>query len=162
MRKLNPSHISAIIDMGNHQNPFVGHLSIKIKDIGVGFSVLEVDVENKHRNLYGYIHGGVYASLIDTATFWAAYGEIDEDAGMVTLELKVNYLSAIEAGKILVNGKSIKVGRTIALAEATITDLEGKTLAHGTSTLLLTPGRQTINQALNKIGLKSIPPKFIE
>lgn len=80
---------------------------------------------------------------------------------MVSLELKVNNVAAIKSGKFLVKGKSIKVGRTVALVEAIVTNLDGKILAQGTSTLMLTPGRQTISDALNSIGAKSLPPKFI-
>lgn len=77
------------------------------------------------------------------------------------MELKVNNVAVIKSGKILVKGKSIKVGRTVALIEAIVTNLDGKILAQGTSTLMITPGRQTISDTLNLIGAKSLPPKFL-
>ena len=160
MRQLNPSHVNALIELINH-GLFIEHLSMVIKELGVGYSFLEVDVEEKHHNPFGSIHGGVYASVIDTAAYWAAYCELAEDAGMVTLEFKVNNIAAIKRGKILVKGQSIKVGRTVALVEAIVTNLDEKILAQGTSTLMLTPGRQTISEALNLIGATSLPPKFL-
>lgn len=63
MRKLNPSHVTALINLINH-GPFIEHLSMVINELGVGYCFLEVDVQEKQRNPFGGIHGGVYASLI--------------------------------------------------------------------------------------------------
>lgn len=161
MRRMNAEHIAAVLDIVNH-GPFFEHLSMVIKEIGVGYSLMELEVEKKHLNPFGAIHGGVYASLIDTATYWSTYCEQEEDAGFVSLDLKLNYLAPITEGKILVKGKSVKVGKTISLAEAVMTNQEGKILVQGTSTLMVTPGRQTLKEANELYSLReSLPPKFI-
>lgn len=161
LRKVNPGHISALIDLVNH-GPYFELLSMVIKDLGVGYCLLEVDLERKHHNPFGATHGGVYASVVDTAAYWSTYCEQDEDTGLVSLDLKMNYLAPISSGKILVKGKKIKVGKTISLAEAAVTNLEGRILAQGTSTLMITPGMQTINQAIGLSQGESLPPKFID
>ena len=43
---------------------------------------------NYHLQAYGIVHGGVLATLIDTATFWSVYLRIPEDAGLVNIDLK--------------------------------------------------------------------------
>ena len=77
MKKLNPEYIKRI----NHQvnrSPYFELLSMKIKDVGLGFSVLEIDLAKEHLQPFGMVHGGVFASIIDAAAFWALFYEIEK------------------------------------------------------------------------------------
>jgi len=160
MPKLNPKHVRMVIDIIN-RGPYFRHLSMPVKDIGKGYSLVELDIGNEHLNPFGGLHGGVYASAIDTAAYWAVYCELDEDVGLISLDLKVDYLAPVNAGKLIVKGRSIKIGKTICLAEATAFDQNDKWLAHGISKMMVTQGLQTIKDALNFIGAEHLPPKFI-
>jgi acyl-coenzyme A thioesterase PaaI-like protein len=73
----------------------------------------------------------------------------------------VDNLAPAKSGHLVVEGKRIKAGRTVCLAEATIFDSKGKSLAFGTSKQLVTPGLQTISQAVAAMGYQALPPKFI-
>lgn len=157
---LNPEHLEAIKNLIN-ESPYFKLLGIEVRDLGVGYSLVEVDLENRHLNPFGGIHGGVYSSLIDTAAYWAVYCEVDENVGLISLDLKVDNLSPINEGRLIVEGKRIKIGRSVCLAEALITNGEGKQLAHGTSKQIVTHGLQTINQAVIAMGGKALPPKFL-
>lgn len=161
MRRLNPEHIQAVMALIN-QGPYFKLLSMEVRDLGLGYARVEVDLETKHHNPFGGVHGGVYSSLIDTAAFWAVYGDIDENSGFTSLDITVDNLAAIKTGRLIVEGKRLKAGRTICLAEATITDQQGKYLAHGTSKMMVTPGLQDIGQAVAALGYQSLPPKFID
>lgn len=88
-------------------------------------------MEKKHLNPFGGIHGGVYSSLIDTAAYWAVYCELDENIGLISLDLNVDNLAPVKEGKLIVKGRRIKIGRNVCLAEAMVTNEEGKPLAHG-------------------------------
>jgi len=160
VKKLNPEHIKAIIELMN-QGPYFRLLSMEVCQLDFGYCRVEVNLDHKHLNPYGGLHGGVYASVIDTAAYWAVYCELEEDAGLITLDLKVDFLSTIKEGKLIVEGRKIKVGRNICLAEATVTDTQGKLLAHGTSKQMITRGLQTINQAVAAMGDQPLPPKFL-
>ncbi|MDD2621340.1 MAG: PaaI family thioesterase [Syntrophomonadaceae bacterium] len=160
MKKVNPLHIQALLDLINH-GPYFELLSMEVKALSNGYSRVEVNLENKHRNPFGGIHGGVYSSLIDTAAYWAVYWNINEDAGFVSLDVQVDNLAAVKDGHLVVEGKRIKVGRSICKAEAVIKDANGKYVAHGTSKMMITPGLQTINQAVMAMGHNALPPKFI-
>jgi hypothetical protein len=61
----------------------------------------------------------------------------------------------------VVEGKRIKAGKSICIADAAIIDSKGKYLAHGTSKQMVIPGLQTIAQAVSAMGYKPLPPKFI-
>lgn len=157
--ELNRLHIKQLIRLINC-SPFFQNLSMVIEDMGVGYCVVKIDIENKHLSPYGAIQGGVYSSIIDTAAYWAPYSELDENMGLISMDVNVNNMASIKSGRLLARGETIKIGRTICLAEVAVTDVNGKILAHGSSKLLVTKGLQTIPQM---VGYESagIPSKFI-
>lgn len=159
MKKVNSEHIKAVINMINN-GPYFRLLSINVYDLGPGYSKLNVRLEDKHLNPFGGIHGGVYSSLIDTAAYWAVYCDIDEDYGLISLDVTVDNLSPVKDGLLIVEGRRIKSGRNICIAEAVVTDDRGKFLAHGKSKQMVTRGLQTITQAVSAMGHPPLPPKF--
>lgn len=160
VKKLNPLHIDAIIDLIN-QGPYFRLLSMKVRELGKGYARVDINLEEKHLNPFGGIHGGVYSSLIDTAAYWAVYCDVEENVGLISLDINVNNLAPIKSGYLSVEGKRIKAGRSICIAEAAIIDQQGKYLAYGTSKQMVTHGLQTIEQAVSAMGYKALPPKFI-
>ena len=160
MKTINPEHIKVVLDIINTSS-YLKLLSVKVCELRSGFCKAEVDLEEKHLNPFGGTHGGVYASLIDTATFWAVYCDLKENVGWITIDLKVDNLAASKEGRLIVEGKQIKVGRTICMSEATIKDKHNKILAYGTSKQLILEGVQSIKQAASVLGYRSLPPKFL-
>ncbi len=160
MPMLNPEHVKAVIDIINH-GPYFRHLSMPVIDLGVGFSVVELSIGNEHLNPFGGLHGGVYASAIDTAAYWAVYCELDEGVGLISIDLKVDYLAPANSGKMIIKGHRIKMGKTMCLAEATAFDQNEKWLAHGISKMMVTQGHQTMKDAMDFVGDGHLPPKFI-
>jgi uncharacterized protein (TIGR00369 family) len=154
MKKLNPEYIQRVNELVN-LSPYFELLSMKMVDVGIGFSLLEIDLEKKHLQPFGFVHGGVFASIIDAAAFWAIFYDIeDQNAGATTVDLKLNYLAPAVSGKLIAKGKQIKLGKTLGYAEARVTDEDGRLLAHGTSTLMILPNNALV---LNR----PLPPKFI-
>ncbi len=160
MKQLNPLHVRAVMEVIN-QGPFFKHLAMPVKDIGPGYSLVELEIGREHLNPFGGLHGGVYASVIDTAAYWAVYCELAEDVGLISLDLKVDYLAPVQTGKLTVKGRRIKIGKTICLAEAVAVDQNDKWLAHGVSKMMVTRGLQTISDAFAFIGGGDLPPKFL-
>jgi uncharacterized protein (TIGR00369 family) len=74
--------------------------------------------------------------------------------GLTTVEIKVNYLAPVQKGKLVVKGRCIKIGRTLALGEAYISSAEGNLIAHGTATMMIVPD-------LKVEGQDNLPPKLI-
>jgi len=161
MRQLNPKHIDALIQLVN-SGPYFELLDMKVRELGIGYSKMEVEIRKKHYNPFGAIHGGVYSSIIDSAAYWSAYCELDEHVGFTTVDQSVNYLSMIREGKMIVEGKTKKIGQSVGLAEATATDVNGKILAYGISTLIVLNSKQSLEHAIKAMGYPPLPPKFIE
>jgi uncharacterized protein (TIGR00369 family) len=160
MRIINPDHIKVVIHLTN-RGPYLQLLSIQVCELSLGYAKVMVDLERKHLNLFGGVHGGVYASLIDSATYWAVYCDVEKDAGYISIDLSVDNLAPVKEGRLIAEGRRIKAGKSIFVAEATITDHKGRPLAHGKSKQMLTPGRQSIAQAVAAMGGQPLPPKFI-
>jgi uncharacterized protein (TIGR00369 family) len=154
MKTLNPAHVIAV---GKKVNgcPYFTLLSMEISTLEWGSSRLEVLVRKKHLQPYGIVHGGVYASLLDAAAFWAAYTQTAEDTGLTTVEMKLNYLAPASEGRLIARGKCLKSGKTLCLSEASIEDGNGKLLVHGTSTLMILP-------SLKIEGQSEFPQKFLD
>jgi uncharacterized protein (TIGR00369 family) len=154
MKKLNPKHIEAVAGRVN-ACPYFRLLSMEIVSLEPGRSFLKATIAEKHLQPYGIVHGGVYASLIDAACFWAGYTEIEDRLAMTTVEIKVNYLAPATAGVFTAEGKVVKTGKTICLSEALISDQGGRLLAHGTATLMILESMQLEGQS-------GFPPKFLD
>ena len=156
MKRPNPEYIRVLQPIIN-ESPFFKLLSLNIVDIGIGFAIFEMTGQEKHLQPFAGVHGGNIAAMIDSATFWAAYFDVEpEDSGLTSVDLKLNFLSPVIAGnKMIANGKLVKIGRTVAYSTAEVTDAQGKIIAHGASTLMVLP-----NKGLSQF--YSFPPKFIE
>lgn len=136
-------------------------MSMKVTEFGEGYSVVSACIRKEHMNPFGGLHGGVYASVIDTAAYWSAYCDLPEDSGLVTIDLKVDLLASAIQGNILIKGQRIKSGKTIHLTEAKIFHEDGRLLGHGTSKLLVTKNRQSMQDVVACIGSAKLPNKFI-
>jgi uncharacterized protein (TIGR00369 family) len=112
-------------------------------------------------NPFGGVHGGVFSSLLDTAAYWSAYCDLNEKQGLITIDLKVDLLAPILDKTITVTGKRIKSGRTLFLTEAQMFSEDGKVLAHGTSKLMVTQNKQTIDDVVDYLGADPLPSKFL-
>jgi uncharacterized protein (TIGR00369 family) len=151
--RLNPKYTEAISNLVN-RSPYFSLLSMKIKELKWGTSILEVDLEEKHLQPFGYAHGGAIASVMDAATFWAVFPQVKDGMGLTTVEIKVNFLAPVKEGKLVAKGRCIKMGKTLALGDATIYDGDGNLLGHGTATMMIMPD-------LKVEGQEKLPPKQI-
>ena len=77
-----------------------------------------------------YTHGGILATLIDLAADYAVAAKLGR--GVPTIDMRVDYHKAAMPGEELIaRGKVIRMGRTIATAEATIRKTDGTLIASG-------------------------------
>lgn len=140
MQQPNPAYIRGLIDKVN-TSPFPTHMAMRLVDISFDEATVALDLGACHLQPFGIVHGGVLATLIDTATFWAVFLRLPEDAGLVNIDLKLNYLKPVQGGRLQALGRAIRSGNSISYAEARVQDEDGRLLAHGTSTLMTLPGK---------------------
>lgn len=94
-----------------------------------------------HLNPAGGVHGGLAATLLDSAMGLAIQSKLEKGVGSTTLEFKISLLRPItpETGLITAEGIALSVGRRVGSAEGRLTDMAGRLLAHGTTTCLVFP-----------------------
>ena len=112
---------------------------------------MEVELGEKHLQPFGNVHGGAIASVVDAAAFWAVFPQVERGKGLTTIEMKLNYLAPVQEGRLEARGRSIKLGRTLALGETSVTNGEGTLVAHGTATMMIIPD-------LRIPGYEDLPP----
>lgn len=147
----NPAFVEELIKRVN-TSPFPAHMAMQLKEIGFDHAVVGLQTDAFHLQPYGIVHGGVLATLVDTATFWAAFLRLPDGDGLVNIDLKLNYLKPVVNDPLRAIGRCIRSGRSLSYAEARVTDSSGQLVAHGTSTLMAMPDK----------GLAFSVPKFLE
>jgi len=146
----NPDYVLALCE-GVRTAAYPKHIGMQLSALELDACRVDLDLGAHHLQPFGIVHGGVLATLVDTATFWAAFLRLPEDAGLVNVDLKLNYLKAVASGTLVADGRCLRPGRQISYAEASVRDESGALVAHGTSTLLALPGQ----------GLEIPYPKFL-
>jgi uncharacterized protein (TIGR00369 family) len=152
--RLNPLWVEKVSRITN-ECPYFVLQSMTITGLEIGRSRIEIDLSQKHLQPFGVTHGGVFATIIDAAAFWAVFSEAPQGTAMTTVDLKLNYLAPAVKGKLIAEGRTVKLGRTLGLGEAKVFNEEDKLLAYGASTLIVAQGLQ-FGEDDNQ------PPKFLE
>ncbi|MEU7868084.1 PaaI family thioesterase [Dactylosporangium sp. NPDC049140] len=108
-------------------------------DAQEGRVVVTLEPQEYHYNPLGTVHGGVLATLLDTATGCAVHSTLPAGVGYTTLDLTTKFLrpASIASGVLTCEGTVLSKGRRTALAQAQITDGRGALIAHATSTCML-------------------------
>jgi uncharacterized protein (TIGR00369 family) len=120
---------------------FYGWLGSSVVSAREGEVEIEMQAEPHHLNLQGLVHGGVIATLLDSAAGMSVKTRIGEDRRHVTAQLNVNYLSPAQPGRLVARGTAVRVGVSIAFAEAEVTDERGRVVARATSVISVMPAR---------------------
>jgi uncharacterized protein (TIGR00369 family) len=128
------------IAAGELPPPPIGVLmNFRIEEVEEGRAVFSVMPEEYHYNPIGVVHGGVAATLLDSAMGCAVHSRLPVDTGYTTLEIKVNFIRALTAqtGRVRCEANAIHIGGRTATAEGRILDEEGRLYAHATTTCLV-------------------------
>lgn len=119
--------------------PIAVLLGMSLTEVSEGRAVFVAEPSEYHYNPLGTVHGGVMATLLDSALGCAVQSMLPAGTGYTTIELKVNFLRPVttKTGTLYAEGKIIHVGGRIATAEARLTDATGKLYAHATTTCII-------------------------
>jgi uncharacterized protein (TIGR00369 family) len=114
-------------------------LGFDIEDVEEGRVVFTAEPGEHHYNPIGVVHGGLAATLLDSAMGCAVHSLLPQGRGYTTLEIKVNYVRAIkrESGRLRAIGTVVHMGGKIATAEGRLVDANGRLCAHATTTCML-------------------------
>jgi len=117
--------------------PPVGRLiGFELKSIESGHAVFEMDVDERHHNPMGTLHGGIYCDLADAAMGFAFASTLPEGEAFTTVELKINFLRAVRKAKLTADARVVKAGSTLGYVECEVKDQTGKLVAKAACTCL--------------------------
>jgi len=97
--------------------------------------------EHRHYNPLGTVHGGVLATLLDTAAACSVHSTLEPGERYTSLDLTVKFLRpvTVESGRLRAVGKVVQRGRRTSLAEAQVFDAADRLVAHATSSCMIFP-----------------------
>ena len=119
--------------------PIMETLGIDGIEVGDGKTVAAMTPQPFHYNPLGTVHGGVLATLLDTAAGCAVHSTLPVGFGYTSLDLTTKFLRpvTVDSGELRCEGTVISRGRTTALAEAKIYDAQGRLVAYASSSCLI-------------------------
>jgi uncharacterized protein (TIGR00369 family) len=114
-------------------------MNMRLVEVSEGRAVFAVSPDERHYNGIGIAHGGLAATLLDSALGCAINTAMPAGRIFTTLEMKVNYVRPMrrETGEVLCEARVLHAGGRVATAEGRIVDAAGKLYAHGTATCML-------------------------
>ena len=119
--------------------PIAVTLGFDLDVVEDGRAVFSLEPAEHHYNPIGSVHGGVFATLLDSAAGCAVHSTLPAGVGYTSVDLNVKFLRGMTTGtgRVTCEGRVVHRGRRIALAEATLTDGQGRLLATATSSCLV-------------------------
>jgi uncharacterized protein (TIGR00369 family) len=125
--------------------PISDLLGFGLVDVQEGRAVFTVEPAEYHYNPIGSVHGGLAATLLDSAMGCAVHSSLPAGAGYTTIDLHVTFVRPIahDTGKLTCTGELVHMGGRVATAHGRLTDDTGKLYAHGVTTCMVfrPPGR---------------------
>jgi uncharacterized protein (TIGR00369 family) len=117
-------------------------LGFRLAEVSPGRAVFLVEPGEHHYNPIGVVHGGLLATVLDSAMGCAVHATLPAGAGYTTLEIKVNFVRAVtrETGRLRCEAEVVHAGGRTATAQGRAVDQAGKLYAHGTTTCLVVRG----------------------
>jgi uncharacterized protein (TIGR00369 family) len=121
--------------------PIAATLDLALDEVEHGRAVFSTTPGEEHYNPIGSVHGGVYATLLDSAAGCAVQSTLPPGMGYTSLDLTVKFLRRItvDTGPVRAIGTVVSSSRQTALAQATLVDAQDRLLAHATSSCMLFP-----------------------
>lgn len=87
-----------------------------------GRVILRMRVGERHKQVHGVVHGGVLAALADTAGGLATFMACPRGTRVATIEMKINYLEAVEGGNVIAEARVVRRGKHIAVVDCDLRD----------------------------------------
>lgn len=116
-------------------------LNFRLAEVASGRAVFVCEPGEYHYNPIGVVHGGLIATLLDSALGCAVHTTLPAGVGYTTLELHVNFVRPLtkDTGEIRCEGTVLHAGKRMATAEAKVFDRDGRLYGHGTTTCMIFP-----------------------
>ena len=114
-------------------------MGLRLEAAGPGWARMRMELEPQVMNPFGSVHGGAICSLIDSAagSAIAAGCAPDSDRIMGTIDMQVHFLERATGGELIGEGRLVRAGNAVAIAQVDVRNDAGALVAIGTATFRL-------------------------
>ena len=116
--------------------PFAKLLGIELEDVQAGVATLALDIREEMKQNHGVVHGGVVASLIDSAAAFAVISILSPDERATTADLTISYLRPLTQGRTKCTARVLRAGRRLIVVSAELSDDAEKLAATALTTYI--------------------------
>jgi uncharacterized protein (TIGR00369 family) len=117
----------------------------ELDDVAPGRAVLRMEVDERHKQVHGVVHGGVLAALADTAGGLATYMAMPRGTRVATIEMKINYLEGVAGGSVTADARVVRRGRHIAVVDCDVRSDDGTLVSKALMTFFVGPFSEKTN-----------------
>jgi len=131
--------LQAILDGTLPAPPIMDVLNITASSAGEGWVEFALDPQAYMLNLAGTVHGGVLATLLDTALTCSLVTLLARGKACTTVDFQIRFFRPLRAdtGRVVARGEVVNAGKSLGTTQATVRDRDGRLIAHATSTLAI-------------------------
>jgi len=126
-----------VMARGEQPVPLANLLGFRAVEVDAGRCVMELDSGPQHANIIGTLHGGVLATIADSAMGVAFAATLEAGERCTTVELRINFLRPFDRGRVRAVGQVVRRGRNIGYLECDLLDDAGQLLARSSSTYMV-------------------------
>lgn len=141
---MNPSSLSGLdvlraIAAGALPMPSIAEtMPMQVVDISKGAVTFTAKADSRHLNPAGGVHGGFFATVLDSVLGNAIFSELEAGVGYGTVDLAVKMVAPMPMNEeVIAEARVVHMSRRMGVAEGTIRSRSGKLIAHGTTTCLI-------------------------
>ena len=123
-------------------------LGARLADVSPGAVTLELPYDVAYTQQHGFLHAGIVSTLGDSACGYAAFSLMSADAGVLTVEFKINLVAPARGESFVARGRVLKPGRTLSVCAGEVfgvTDGEEKLVATLQSTVMAIHDRPDVD-----------------
>jgi uncharacterized protein (TIGR00369 family) len=131
------------------RQPAMATLGVTLEEVGPGRVVVAMAHRAELTQQHGFLHAGMVATALDSACGYAAFTLMPANAGVLTIEFKINLLAPARGPLLRVEGQVTKAGRTISVVDGQAFEHaagsgERKLVATMTATIMTITGRDDV------------------
>lgn len=116
------------------EEPIASFLKMQLLELSPGYAKVTIKLTPEHENFNGFVFGGIVMAVADQAF---AYAVNSMSRPNIASQFNIHFIAAAKAGdELIAEGRVVKSGRRVSIAEMTVTNQEGKLIARATGTTI--------------------------
>ena len=117
---------------GAEKEPIASFLKMRLLELSPGYSKVTLKLTQEHQNFNDFIFGGIVMAAADQAFAYAVNSVARPN---VATQFNIHFVAAAKVGdELTAEGRVVKSGRRVSIAEMTVTNQDGKLIAKATGT----------------------------